>query len=125
MRVLLVDDDADQLAIRAMLLEQCGYETVAATTSEAALEAAAREGLSCVVMDLRLPTTQEGIETLRRLRELQPPARIFVLTGMRQQSPELEQAQQYADGVLTKGAGMDNLLNILAELRDRAGLLQT
>ena len=40
MRILIADDDKDQLALRSLLLSRSGYETIAATTSAAALREA-------------------------------------------------------------------------------------
>ncbi|HTP87625.1 MAG TPA: response regulator [Bryobacteraceae bacterium] len=73
--VLVVDDDADQLDLRAMALRGAGH-----TVLEAAdvASAAACDTADLVVMDLRLPTIADG---LRLIASLGSRAPIIVLTG--------------------------------------------
>jgi CheY-like chemotaxis protein len=77
-RILLVDDDEDQLAIREMVLQAFGHEVRTATTAEAALSLASSWPPQVVVMDLRLPTASEGRALIARLPSA---SRIIVLTG--------------------------------------------
>ena len=77
-RILLVDDDEDQLAIREMVLQALGHEVRTATTPQAALSLASAWPPHVVVMDLRLPTAAEGRDLIERLPS---PSRIIVLTG--------------------------------------------
>ena len=115
MTVLLVEDDPEQLAVRAMLLEHHGFEVVTATTGKAALDLARDTGPHCTVLDLRLPTVEIGLDTLRQLRQHHPGMRIFVLTGAPRHTPPVEEAARYADAVVSKGSG--RLLQQLEELR--------
>ncbi len=77
-RILLVDDDEDQLAVREMVLQALGHEVRTATTTQAALSLASAWPPHVVVMDLRLPTAAEGYALIERLPL---PSRIIVLTG--------------------------------------------
>lgn len=78
--VLLVEDDADQLEIRQLLLERAGHSVRPASS--------VREALGCLnpppslaVMDLSLPTPAEGLQLIREMRQQSPATRIAVLTG--------------------------------------------
>jgi DNA-binding response OmpR family regulator len=71
-RILLVEDDPDQLGIRRMLLEKAGHQVRTATCAEEAMSNA--EGSQVVVMDL-VP----GCDAL--LAELPESARLIVLSG--------------------------------------------
>lgn len=75
-RILLVDDDAGQLEIRRLILEQSGYEVVTAGSRAEALERV--EGCGVVVTDLLLPSAADG-EAL--IGKLHGKARIIVLSG--------------------------------------------
>jgi CheY-like chemotaxis protein len=77
-RILLVDDDDGQLAIREMLLQMLGHEVRTATTPQAALSLASAWLPHVVVMDLRLPTAADGRNLIERLPST---SRIIVLTG--------------------------------------------
>jgi CheY-like chemotaxis protein len=79
--VLLVEDDRDQLEVRNLLLEAAGHRVAAAASAGAAYEAFCRSEPEVVVMDLRLPRTEDGLALIRRLRERSQTVRIIVLSG--------------------------------------------
>lgn len=61
--VLLVDDNRDVLEVTAFMLEDAGYEVVAANSSEQALQVASvRPDIGVVVTDLNLRQGMTGIE---------------------------------------------------------------
>ncbi|MGA2185686.1 MAG: response regulator [Bryobacteraceae bacterium] len=73
--LLLVDDDPDQLAVRTLVLEREGYKVLAAADVASAL--AHRES-DLVLMDLRLPTVEDGMNLIASIGSRAP---IIVLTG--------------------------------------------
>lgn len=74
--ILVVEDDADQLAVRKLILEQAGHEVRTAQNTSEALERL--PGCQVIVMDLRLPTSEDG---MRLIRAASGVARIIVLSG--------------------------------------------
>jgi DNA-binding response OmpR family regulator len=81
MKVLLVEDDPDQLYLRSLLLKHCGFECFEASTLASALQVAADQAPRCAMVDLRLPTEAAGLELIRKLRGCDPQLWIVVLTG--------------------------------------------
>lgn len=79
--ILIVEDDADQLEIRAMLLEGDGHQVSAASNAADARASAWESPPDAVVMDLRLPRLEDGIELIRSLRATRPGLFIAVLSG--------------------------------------------
>ena len=75
-RILVVEDDADQLAVRKLILEQAGYEVTGAQTAAEGI--GHLEGCKVVLMDLRIPTVEEG---MRLIDAASGSARIVVLSG--------------------------------------------
>jgi DNA-binding response OmpR family regulator len=71
-RILLIEDDPDQLGIRRMLIENAGHQVQTATCVEEAMPNA--EGADVIVMDL-VP----GCEAL--VADLPESVRIIVLSG--------------------------------------------
>lgn len=65
--VLIVDDFHDALEMYAEYLQFRGYRVIAATSGNAAIEAATREMPALIFMDLRMPV-MDGVEVLHRLR---------------------------------------------------------
>lgn len=80
-RVLLVDDDRDQMEIRRLILEKAGHKVTCACTASAALEAVASRGPQVVVMDLRMPRPEDGRRLIRGLRTADGRLRIIVVAG--------------------------------------------
>ncbi|HEX4230819.1 MAG TPA: response regulator [Bryobacteraceae bacterium] len=81
MKLLLVEDDPDQLYLRSLLLKHCGFECFEASTISSALQVAADQTPRCAMIDLRLPTEEAGLELIRKLRGWDPQLWIVVLTG--------------------------------------------
>ena len=61
-RILVVEDDAGQLEIRKQILEHAGYEVVTAENADDAIDRLSGCGL--VVMDLQIPTPEEGMKLI-------------------------------------------------------------
>ena len=102
-RILVVEDDADQLEMRKLILEQSGHEVVIAQTASQALERL--PGCQVVLMDLQLPTPEDG---LRLIRAATGAARIIVLSGA---GPE---TVPQVDAFLTKPCSSKKLLETIA-----------
>lgn len=80
-RLLLVDDDPDQLEIRCLIMRQAGHEVRTVASAPAALGAFDEYGCDVVVMDLRLPRAGDGIQLIRDLRARSASLSILVLSG--------------------------------------------
>ena len=84
--MLVVDDDEMIRELLHHILELGAYSVVAAPSGEQALEdyVQARQEeqpFDLVIMDLTIPGGMSGLETTRRLKELDPDARIIVSSG--------------------------------------------
>ena len=67
-RLLIVDDIADNRAILARRLQRRGFEVAEATGGREALAMVAASPFDLVLLDIRMPDL-DGIEVLRRIRE--------------------------------------------------------
>jgi len=76
-RILVVEDEADQLAVRRQLLEHAGYEVVTAQNATGALPHVAE--CQIVLMDLRIPSLQDGLQLIQAA--VAASAHIIVLSG--------------------------------------------
>ena len=77
-RVLIVDDVEANRAMLARRLERRGYCAVQAESGQAALAAVGLDAFDAVLLDVTMPE-MDGLETLRRLRELAGPAELPVI----------------------------------------------
>ena len=80
-RILLVDDEPEFLAVLGARLTRRGYAVLTAGDGAEALAVLDREpNLDVVVLDLRMPGLS-GIETLRRIKSARPLLEVIILTG--------------------------------------------
>lgn len=70
-KLLVVDDDEDQLGVFALLLEQAGFGVVTARSAEQAIGIMRSQQIDLIVSDLRMPTL-DGTDFIRFLRGLKP-----------------------------------------------------
>ncbi|MBI5532868.1 MAG: PAS domain S-box protein [Deltaproteobacteria bacterium] len=85
-RVLLMDDEEVILQMTARILETIGYQAATARDGKDAIEQflAAREAGSpfdVVILDLTVPGGMGGLETLARMREIEPEVKAVVSSG--------------------------------------------
>ena len=81
--ILCVDDNEQTLAVRKFLLETRGYRVVSATGAQEALELIegfAQGELSLLLCDLLMPQI-DGVELIRRAREMQPGLPSLMVSG--------------------------------------------
>jgi two-component system cell cycle response regulator DivK len=76
--ILVVEDNEKNMKLFRDVLQAAGYETLEATSGEAAVELAAAYTPALVLMDVQLPGI-DGVEALRRLRAEERTAAIPVL----------------------------------------------
>ena len=79
-RILIVDDDAMVRRVLMDMLRPEGYELMEAVNGKAATQMATGTEIDLVITDLVMPE-QEGIETIRLLRERLPILKILAMSG--------------------------------------------
>jgi CheY-like chemotaxis protein len=117
-KILIVDDDLNQLGAWSRLLEFADYEVISATSGQEGLQLARAEQPDIILLDVLLPDIS-GLEMCRHIKADPELQRIFVInvTG-RSTSPddEAEGIEAGADGYLTKPVHLRTLLAYLQTL---------
>jgi two-component system, cell cycle sensor histidine kinase and response regulator CckA len=116
MKVLLADDDPDQLSLRCMLVERSGFEAMGAGDGIAAAKLAAARKPECAVVDLRLPTEELGLRLLSELKRLNPAIHIIVLTGGNPERLARQPEAKHIEEIVLKGASTETLIRKLKSL---------
>jgi two-component system phosphate regulon response regulator PhoB len=102
-RILVVDDEADIVALVAFHLVKAGYRVSTASTGPDALAAARQERPALIVLDQMLPGAS-GYDVLEQLRA-QPATReiaVLMLTARREEQDRIRGLSLGADDYLTK-----------------------
>jgi len=102
-KILVVDDDLDTLRLVGLMLERQGYQIMAASSAEQALNMIRTDRPDLILLDLMMPE-MDGIEMARQLRA--SPAThdllIIMFTAKSQIEDKLEGFDAGADDYLTK-----------------------
>jgi two-component system KDP operon response regulator KdpE len=100
-KILAVDDEPRVVRLVTEVLGAMGYQVVAATRGDTAIEMVALEQPDLVLLDIRLPGDLDGYEVCRRIREFSDVA-VVMLTAKAQESDILSGFDAGADDYLTK-----------------------
>lgn len=115
-QLLLVDDDREGLEIRRLIFEREGYQVSTAAGASTAREAFSNHAPQFVVLDLRLPLTEDGLALIREFRAETPDVCIIVLSGWTADLIGRPEAAM-ADAVLAKPVRSEKLIRTLAQAR--------
>ncbi|HET6635700.1 MAG TPA: response regulator transcription factor [Streptomyces sp.] len=124
-RVLLVDDhQVVRRGLRTFLEVQEDIEVVGeAADGDEGVAAAEELRPDVVLMDVKMPGT-DGIGALRRLRELQNPARVLVVTSFTEQRTVVPALRAGAAGYVYKDVDPDALAGAIRSVHAGHVLLQ-
>jgi DNA-binding NtrC family response regulator len=122
-RVLLVDDEENLVEYMSKRLLKKGISVKASFSGEEALEAAKQANYDVAVVDLKMPGI-DGVETQKRLRQIQPFLQCIVLTGHGSIESALESGHEAAFEYLLKPVDYDILMGKIREAYEKKRELQ-
>jgi len=117
LRVLIVEDDAQQAAATQRLLEKESFEVAVARDGESGLDKARALDPDLVVLDLNLPGI-DGIEACRRLRTFSD-AYVVMLTGLDNETDRVVGLSVGADDYVAKPYSARELLARIRAMQRR------
>ena len=106
-RVLIVDDDPFVCNMATAILEHLGYQPMAASSGEEALQTCrqgldANEPFALIIVDANMPAGMQGAEAARELRRLDGRVRILACSGDQNAPLMTGYAQHGFQGALAK-----------------------
>jgi NarL family two-component system response regulator LiaR len=124
-RILLADDHPIvREGLRAVLETQADFQVIAeAARGDEALRLALALQPDILLLDLEMPIL-DGVETIRRLRQQQPAARIIVFTAFDNDERIIHAVQAGANGYLLKGAPREEIFKAIRVTMEGGSLLQ-
>lgn len=118
-RILVLDDDPDMRDLLREVLTSHGYDVVAVTRGEEAVQEAARRPFDLIVADIRMEG-MDGLEALERTKQQQPDIGSLVVSGYASDEEVARARNLQVGGYLKKPFRMNEFLNLVrGELRGR------
>ena len=87
--ILVVEDDTSMNQVLAETLMDEGHEVKTAPTGDIALKLADHNKFDLAISDVRLPG-MDGVEVLKRMKQMQPGLKAIVITGYASALPVIE-----------------------------------
>jgi DNA-binding NtrC family response regulator len=119
-RVLLVEDEANGRRILTLSLRSRGHDVQACPSSEKAFELLGQERFDIILTDLRLHGRDAGLDVIRKSSELQPEARVLLVSAYASLDTAVAAMREGAFDYLTKPVSSEDLaLAVERALADR------
>jgi DNA-binding NtrC family response regulator len=103
--ILIVDDDRSVTASLSLLLKQAGYASIEAGSPDQALEILRKQPCKLIIQDMnfsRRTSGEEGLDLLRRVREITPSLPVILITAWGSISLAVEGMKAGASDFVTK-----------------------
>src|SRR5712664_2538367 len=121
-RILVVDDDPLTCSFLIDALEELrAFEVVSAGDAGTALQQVSAEVPEIVILDLRLPGL-DGMEALRKLKEIAPQLPVVILTGYGDVPSAVEAMRLGACDFLTKPVEVERILIVVRRALEHQAL---
>ncbi|NVL89981.1 MAG: response regulator [Desulfobacterales bacterium] len=117
-KILVIDDEHSIRKLLNISLTHKGYEVLTAEDGEKGVEIFQRENPPIILTDIKMPGI-DGIEVLRRIKQINPKAEVIVITGHGDMDMAIRSLQLDASDFITKPI-MDEALSVaLSRARER------
>jgi DNA-binding NtrC family response regulator len=116
MHILVVDDESSQRELLAGFLKKRGYTVTTAASGLEAVEKNTNTGFDLAILDLKMPQL-DGIETITRMKEIDPETYFVVLTGYGTVESAVRAMKAGAYDYLNKPVNLDELELIIEHIQ--------
>jgi DNA-binding response OmpR family regulator len=111
-KILVVDDENTICNMLKKFLTQKGYEAIVALSGEEAIRKVKEERPHIVLLDIRMPK-MDGIETLKKIREIDKEVGIVMITAVDDEETGRKCIELGAYDYITKPLYLDYLETVL------------
>jgi|GEM_PF-1368967 len=101
-KILVVDDDPEQLSIAVEILTTLNYQVDTAPSGEAALDYLQTQGVDLLVLDMIMPGGMDGLETYGAVLKRHPHQKAIVVSGFAETDRVQEMQRLGAAGFVRK-----------------------
>ena len=120
--ILIVDDDVGvRESFEAILAKE--YELLVATQGAEALRILATQDINLILLDIRMPG-MDGIEVLRRIREMNEQADVVVITAVKSLKTAVDSIKLGACDYITKPVDLHEILALIKRVIEKQALMK-
>ena len=94
------------------ILSEMNFKVIEATDGYKAIDFIKEGTFDAILMDIRMPGI-DGIETLKRIKQIKPHSKIILMTAYALEDVVLEARKEGASAVLFKPIDVDTLVKLL------------
>ena len=114
-KILIVDDDKDIVKIVTTMLEGRGWDVSAAYGGHEALDSVNSAKPDIILLDIMMPE-MNGIEVLKRIKKIDPEARIIMITAFGDVESYLDSMELGAYEYINKPFETDELIDMVKKV---------
>ncbi len=107
--ILVVDDSEFMRRVIRNILEAGGHRVIEARNSAEAIRVFGEQGADIVTMDIVMPET-DGIEAVKRLKEIEPKVKIIMISALGHQRTVMRALEAGALDFIMKPFASDDVL---------------
>lgn len=111
-KIMIIDDEAGICDILKKLFQSEGYEVIAVTDSEKAIDMIKKENPCCILLDIKMPKVS-GMDILSKVREYDDKINIIMITGYGTLESAVESMRLGAFDYITKPFDMEYIKNLV------------
>lgn len=119
MHILVVDDEHEFLELMQNRMQKRGFTVSVAPTGEEALDMVRQGSFDAMVLDVKMPGI-DGIEVLRRVKEMKPELPVLLLTGHASIEAAMTGVETGAVDYLLKPVPINDLIMRLRDIAARS-----
>lgn len=99
--VLIVDDEEMQREITSSMLKKLGYTVTSVSSGEEAIEYMKSNSVDLLILDMIMDPGIDGLETYKRILEIHPGQKAFIVSGF-SETERVKEAQRLGAGTYIK-----------------------
>lgn len=118
--ILVVEDEIVLRDLAQLILHDCGYRVLVASSGAEALQAWERQagGIDLVVTDMVMPGGMSGLELAAKLKAIQPQLKLIFTSGYNMEKSDTDFFRRYGALFLQKPYTRPDLANVVRECLD-------
>ena len=120
-KILIVEDETITLMNLVHVMEKEGYEVVGKSSGPSALKILEEQEFAAVLTDIMMEEVN-GIQVLRRCKELYPNTEVIMMTGYTKAEAEVSAMENGAFHYFVKPLELDEVIKVVKEAVEKVRL---